>query len=222
MTQSMCGAVFRDRAHEYNIISCTLLAVACCVVMIRLLYKKICSPSLLGLDDLFISLTMIISIPSIVINVKMLTANGLGKDIWTLTPTTITTFSKGFYTIAVLYFSEVFLLKLSILFFYLRIFPGNGVRRLLTLTILFDVLFGFAFVLTAVFQCQPISYNWNNWRSEGGGRCLNVNAIAWANAAVSIALDIWMLAIPLSQIRGLQLDWQKKVEATCMFCIGTL
>ena len=29
---------------------------------------------------------------------------------------------------------------------------------------------------------------------------MDINALGWANAGISIALDIWMLALPMTQI----------------------
>ncbi|KAI1344721.1 CFEM domain-containing protein [Xylariaceae sp. FL0016] len=221
LTQTQCGAPVRDKTVEYNIISCTLFSVALAIVIVRILNNKFFTIKGLGLDDCFIILTLVNCIPSAFINVTILTHNGLGRDTWTLTPEEITRFAKGFWVITIMYFSEVFVLKLALLFFYLRIFPGPTIRRLLWGTVVFNVLFGLAFILTAILQCQPISYNWTNWRGEGGGTCANVNAIAWANACVSIALDIWMLALPLSQLSELKLHWKKKVGVALMFCVGT-
>jgi hypothetical protein len=51
---------------------------------------------------------------------------------------------------------------------------------------------------------------------------LNSNAIGWANAAISIALDLWMIAIPMWQIRNLNLHWKKKVGVAVMLLVGTL
>ena len=39
---------------------------------------------------------------------------------------------------------------------------------------------------------------------------------------VSVVIDVWMIAIPLSQIRKLELHWKKKVGAAIMFLTGTL
>ncbi|KAH9909669.1 hypothetical protein F4778DRAFT_8858 [Xylariomycetidae sp. FL2044] len=221
LTQTQCAAPIRDKAFQYNVVSCTLFAIALAFVLIRTVYTKFFTSKDLGLDDCFIILTLRNCVPSAVINVNMLAANGLGKDTWTLTPDQITGFAKGFYIITIMYFSEVFVLKLSMLFFYLRIFPGPNIRRLLWATVAFDVLFGVSFIFTAIFQCRPISYNWTNWRREGGGTCADVSYIAWANAIVSILLDLWMLALPLSQLRELNLHWKKKVGVALMFCVGT-
>jgi hypothetical protein len=217
----MCGAPIRDRTTESNVIYITMISIACVVVIIRLVYKQGTS-SRLELDDWFILSTIIVGVPSSVVNVAGLSAHGLGRDIWTLTPDTITQFAMSFYIVSILYVAEVFLLKLSILCFYMKIFPARPIQRLLWGTVVFNVLFGVAFILVVIFQCTPISYNWTNWKGEGGGTCVNLNAVAWANAGVSIALDLWMLALPLSQLRNLKLHWKKKVGVALMFFVGTL
>lgn len=121
-----------------------------------------------------------------------------------------------------LYFSQVAELKLSLLFFYLRIFPGGMVRRLIWATVGFDALFGLGFLCLTLFQCWPIDFYWTGWDGEHQGVCLDSNRIGWANAAISIALDVWMLALPLSQLPSLQLHWKKKVGVGIMFVVGTL
>jgi hypothetical protein len=166
--------------------------------------------------------TLVTGIPSTVLTSRTIISYGLGKDIWTLTPTKITDFIHVFYALEILYFAQVALLKLSLLFFYLRIFPGTMVRRLLWVTVIFDICFGMLFVLLAIFQCRPISYYWSGWDGEHQGTCLNVNGLAWSNAAISIVLDGWMLAVPISQLFGLQLHWKKKIGVAMMFVVGTL
>ena len=128
-----------------------------------------------------------------------------------------------FYIQEIIYFVEVSLAKLTLLCFYIRIFPSTRVRHLLLGTVVFNCLFGVAFGLVAVFQCTPISYFWVMWDKEHtGGKCIDINAMSWANAAISILLDVWMLAIPLSQLRNLQLGWKKKVGVALMFSVGLL
>jgi hypothetical protein len=191
------------------------------IVLLRF-FSKYIAGSELGLDDWFIAITLGVGIPSSVLTVHGIISNGIGRDIWTLTPKQITDFVHVFYAMEILYFAQVAFLKLSLLFFYLRIFPGDMVRRLLWGTVFLDICFGMLFVLIAIFQCRPISYYWNNWDGEHQGSCLNVNGLGWSNAVISIALDGWMLALPISQLVSLQLHWKKKVAVSLMFLVGTL
>lgn len=126
------------------------------------------------------------------------------------------------YINEVLYFTQIFTVKLSILAFYLRLFPGTLIRRLIWVTIF--VLMGLIVIydLITLLQCQPISHYWLGWTKETEGHCLDINALVWANATCSIILDFWMLGLPLSQLRNLQLHWRKKIGVALMFGVGVL
>jgi hypothetical protein len=126
------------------------------------------------------------------------------------------------YINEVLYFTQVFTVKLSILAFYLRLFPGVLIRRLIWGTICVTISFIIIFDFVTIFQCQPVSYYWLGWTLETKGHCLSINMLVWANAASSIVLDLWMLVLPLSQLRVLQLHWKKKVGVALMFSVGVL
>ncbi|KAI5462640.1 hypothetical protein BGZ63DRAFT_403848 [Mariannaea sp. PMI_226] len=220
ITSTNCNAPIRDKSAQFVTISNTFTAISSIFVMIRFGFK-IWVGIELALDDWFALITMVVGIPNAVIPVHYIVPNGLGRDIWTLTYSNITNFSMFFYITAPFYFIQVALVKLSILFFYLRIFPAKPVRRILWGTIIFNCLFGAVFVIASIFQCKPISYFWTKWDGEHSGQCIDLNVLAWSNSGISIALDIWMLAIPLSQLKGLNLDWKKKVGGGIMFCVGT-
>lgn len=195
----------------------TVLAIA------RLIFKRFFSTAhALTLDDIFIIATLILHISCTTINVEGLAAHGLGKDVWTLGPQELKTFVFYFYIIEIHFFAEISLAKLSLLLFYLNIFPDKFIRRLLWGTAIFVGLFGLISVIIAIFQCTPIDFFWTQYSGNSTGHCLNINAFAWSNASINVATDIWMLGIPLSQIRKLKLHWKKKLAATFMFLTGLL
>lgn len=122
----------------------------------------------------------------------------------------------------ILYFTEVFAVKVSILAFYLRIFPDDLIRKVIWGTIVVSGLFIVIFDFITIFQCTPISFKWMGWNKDIPGHCLSINAITWAIAAASIILDFWMLGIALSQLRQLKLHWKKKIGVALMFSVGML
>jgi hypothetical protein len=216
-----CGAPVRSHGQEYVVLSNTMIIIAAVFVAIRFFFKATVSRMDFGYDDWCVLATLIAASPSAVITVFGTVKHGLGQDIWTLTPEEITEMLKWFYVMATLYFTQVTLLKLTLIFFYIRVFPAKEVQRLLWATVLFVVLFGVVFDIVAIFQCRPIHYFWTKWDGLHKGTCMDTNAIAAANAAISIALDFWMLGIPLWQLWGLKLHWKKKVAVALMFCLGT-
>ena len=194
------------------------------LIAARLIFKQFFSYSQrLSSDDWVILATLVVGMPCTIINAQGLTAHGLGKDVWTLRASDILDFGKYFYIMEVLYVTDVALIKLSLSFFYLRIFPGQGIRRALWATVMLNAVCGVTFISIAIFQCAPISYYWTQHvDAVSPGHCIDVNAFGWVNAAVSILIDFWMIAIPLSQVKNLELHWKKKIGVTLMFMTGTL
>ncbi len=116
-----------------------------------------------------------------------------------------------------------FFCRASILLFYIRIFPPKQDKlfgRLLVGTMVFNLVYNFAFFLAIILQCQPLPYFWMQWEALHDGRCGNYNILAWVAAATGIVFDVWMLALPLSQLLGLSLPWKKKMMGGLMFFFG--
>ncbi|KAF7555206.1 hypothetical protein G7Z17_g2393 [Cylindrodendrum hubeiense] len=221
LTMTYCEFPVRDKSRSYATMAIALAAVAGLCVGQRFAYKII-SKAGLGTDDWLILGAFVSVVLSTVFNIRGAVPNGIGRDVWTLTPTNITQYTLNFYIMGILYFAQITLMKLSLLFFYLRIFPGQLIRQLLWGTIIFNSLFGISYVFVAIFHCHPINYFWNKWDGEHEGHCTDLNAISVSNATISIALDLWMLVLPISQLRYLNLSWKKKVGIGLMFFVGTL
>lgn len=217
-----CGESIRHRSVKYDTFSMVVVIISGLFVVQRFAFKTYAKLQLCA-DDWFALIASIISIPLTAIAICGVSANGLGRDIWTLTFDQIYDFGKYFLILEIIYFAEITILKLAMLFLYLRIFPAASTQRTLWGTIIVNSLFGIIFVvITAFVQCRPIRYFWQMWDNEHEGTCLNLTAIGLSNACISIALDIWMLAIPLVQIRSLNLGWKRKIGAGAMISVGSL
>lgn len=207
-----------------------IVAMSCVtmtIVTTRLLYKQFFSVGKrLNSEDWTIVVAILLGVPSVALTIFGLTAHGLGKDLWGLSRSDLVAFGRSFYAIQIIYILLMLLLKLTLTFFYLNIFTGRKVRVLLQGTVAFHVLAAIAFTIALIFQCIPINYQWRKYDFENDtaiqGHCINVNAGAWANSAVSVASDLWLLAIPLSQVYKLQLHWKKKLGAAIMFFTGVM
>ncbi|GAO15866.1 hypothetical protein UVI_02051530 [Ustilaginoidea virens] len=143
-------------------------------------------------------------------------------DAWTLTPDQLTSFGLWLYIAEAEYLVEAIIVKLVFIFFYMRIFRAPGVQRLLWGTVVLVSVAGVVFVSVVIFQCTPIQYLWVRWDGLHQGRCLDMSMVAWTSAGLNIVLDGWMLAIPMSQLRTLNLDWRRKLGVGLMFGIGAM
>lgn len=116
------------------------------------------------------------------------------------------------------------MIKASILFMYLRIFhlPDEKIRVALWITMGINILSGLSFIFAGLFQCQPISLAWTFWTGEATGKCIDIVLLALSHAGINIALDLWMLILPATQIWGMNLAVRKKVAIMAMFSLGLL
>ncbi|KAJ4302759.1 hypothetical protein N0V90_001649 [Kalmusia sp. IMI 367209] len=222
VTSTLCELPVRNRSGRLKATNIALAILSNLSILARIVGKFTGPGNGLGIDDLCLMVATYVGMSNAIIIDRGTLPSGLGRDIWTLPFSSITNFVRFFYVMEILYFVELTFLKLSLLFFYKRIFPGTTITKVLWATIAFNVLFGIAFTIAGIFQCQPISHYWTYWDGEQNGKCFNINALAWANAGISIAVDIWMLAVPLSQVLRLNLALKKKLAVALMFGVGTL
>lgn len=148
---------------------------------------------------------------------------GLGRDIWLVDLSHITELLKTFFINMFFYTITRFLIRASIILFYLRVFPPsptNKLTKLLKWTMGFNIVYNMAFLFAVIFQCSPVPHAWHGWDGTDHGTCVNVNLLAWLAAATGIAFDVWLLALPFPQLLALNLPRRKKIMGAMMFSVG--
>ncbi|KAI1046659.1 hypothetical protein LB505_014283 [Fusarium chuoi] len=220
VTSVACDFPVRDRHAQFDILAITLIAITAIVVGLRL-WHKLRYERKFRLDDYLVVAVFLLDLGNTIVCVHGLSGNGLGRDAWLFSPDTINSYLCYLYIGQTLYATDVFLTKICVALFYLRIFPVVSVQRLIWGTIVFSALGMVIFDILAIAQCQPISFYWTGWDKLHEGHCLGVQPLAWAIAAVGIILDVWMLAIPIWQLVQLQMKWQRKLAVAIMFTVGT-
>lgn len=218
----MCHETPRNEYESLGDINIATMAVSGVFVALRM-EQKLTMPrnSRLGLDDLIV-LTLLALLPNTTSVAAAVLPNGLGRDIWTLPFDHITEYLRFFYWGELTYLATLPVLKMSFLFFYKRIFSEQTIQPFIIGTIIFNAVWGVTIIMVAVSACAPISYFWHQWDHEHQGRCISIGAMNWANASLSIVLDLWMLALPLSQLVRLELSPFKKFGVILMFSLGAL
>ncbi|KAL8301150.1 hypothetical protein RB597_001809 [Gaeumannomyces tritici] len=161
----------------------------------------------------------------------------VGVDVWTLSPELLYMFGFWLLIWEVLYFATMSLIKTALCLLFLRIFPRHGrhsatirippcglpFRPVAWATLATNVIAGVAFLILCLVQCFPLSYTWTSWDKESGGHCvLDPGLLSWSNAIFAIAMDAWMLFLPLSQIPKMNMGIERKLGMVFMFCLGTL
>ncbi|KAK1468948.1 hypothetical protein CMEL01_00715 [Colletotrichum melonis] len=159
-------------------------------------------------------------IPFIVL-IQYMIPQGLGLDIWVLHDYQITTFLRYLLMVQTLYVFILSIVKASILLFFLRIFPDKKFRIAIWWTLAYDLFVGFIFIVFSFVQRQPTWLIWEGWRDkEPRGVILDLNKMGLSHGGMNIALDVWMLILPLTQLYKLNLKMKKKLGIIAMFSVG--
>ncbi|KAF9878841.1 CFEM domain-containing protein [Colletotrichum karsti] len=145
---------------------------------------------------------------------------GLGKDLWTLSSDQITSFFQDFYILQCLYNCVITLVKTSILFMFLRIFPDQKFRLVVWATQIFNLTVGVIFLLISLFQCRPINLAWRFWTGENDGQCISIGHVGMVQGTIYVLMDVWMLILPATQVWGLNMKRRKKFAVMFMFSLG--
>lgn len=111
------------------------------------------------------------------------------------------------------------IVKNSILIFLLRL---TGNRRAVKYTILTLIVFNTALMVaifvTVIFQCTPISYNWDT--TIEGGHCVQQGAFYVATTSLTLFTDILVLALPFWIVMGLKMARKTKIAVIGIFFLG--
>ncbi|KAH8907340.1 hypothetical protein BR93DRAFT_951515 [Coniochaeta sp. PMI_546] len=146
---------------------------------------------------------------------------GFGADIWTIDENTLTYALKLFFIAESMYLAIITLTKISIVLFYLRIFPSPGFRVACYIVMIWVSISGMVFLVIQICQCIPISYSWEGWKGNYGPHtCVEINTLAFTAAGFSIAQDVAILLLPLPLLARLQISRRSKIEVMVMFSLG--
>ncbi|WQF79417.1 Putative extracellular membrane protein, CFEM [Colletotrichum destructivum] len=215
-----CGFNYHDESATISWVPIFLFGVVTLFFVGRLTTKWM-GLSTWGWDDWTIVFAYIMMIAFLIATV-LGRRFGFGKDIWTLTVDQITAFIKGFFAFEILYFVTLAVIKASILFLYLRIFGAitETFRQVLWGTHIFNIAVCVTFIVVNLNQCKPLSYFWHGWDGKHPGYCINLSAMTLSHAVLNIAIDVWMLVLPATQIYKLNLQKRQKAGIMMMFGVG--
>ncbi|KAG5803728.1 hypothetical protein H9Q74_011679 [Fusarium xylarioides] len=121
---------------------------------------------------------------------QILTLKGLGLDIWLVEEDDIRTFLILIFASELSYATALALVKLSILAFFLRIFPDQRFRTVVRWTTIFILVISPIYLALIFAQRRPLDILWNGWRDKNPrGVILSANLIGITHGAWNVALD---------------------------------
>ena len=216
-----CQRLVANESLRFNAVAIAFSILDVLVISWRFITRRCILHQSLGADDWMIFLTAIIHVPANLATVLDSPYDGRSSLSWAPPDRTISA-SIHEYINTNLYYLISATLKLTFLLFYLRIFPSASIRRLLWGTVGLTCAYGIAYVVASIFQCTPIEYYWQRWDPTHQGKCIDTRSLSISHAILGIALDLWILGIPIPQLYQLQLGFWKKIGMGVVLSLGVL
>ncbi|KJR87983.1 uncharacterized protein SPSK_07044 [Sporothrix schenckii 1099-18] len=195
-----------------------LLPFTTAVVFLRIYTRRYLSrrADAVGADDWTMLAALVLAVVD-GITMLLMTTQGFGRHMWTLTADQITTYNMYFYLSIVFYYACLGTVKTAILLQYLRVFAVK--MRKITLVVLVLIgLWSTALFLAGVFACQPIHAFWD--KSVPNHHCISDLPQWYINAAGNIATDILIFALPIPVLWRLNLPQSQRLSLIAVFGLG--
>ncbi|CAF9921612.1 hypothetical protein IMSHALPRED_005218 [Imshaugia aleurites] len=211
------GDVILSNHYIIGIIVMTVLAVL--IAWLRM-YTRIFVSGNTGWDDWTMFTA---SIVTVVTNAFLMNSyrHGIGRHMYYLEPDQISQTFKWLWAAEPTNLFAVFLVRLSISLFFLRLVPRKKIYLRLIWGIITALIISDVFVtIYYFFQCRPLR---KVWEPATPGSCFGQGVTAaalWLYQAVSILADIFLLIIPVSLFWRLQVPTRTKLALMFICCLG--
>lgn len=113
-------------------------------------------------------------------------------------------------------------MKLSVLFFYRRLFTVPAFRLISSIFIGITLAWGIGFTFAGIFQCTPISTLWDKFETEYGSSCVNVQLFYLAFGISDLILDVVIFTLPMPYVCKLQMPLQQRLAVGGIFFLGSM
>ncbi|KAI1764254.1 hypothetical protein GGR53DRAFT_494441 [Hypoxylon sp. FL1150] len=213
-----CGLESEDRTELVWVIAIVFAALGLLAFVLRCVTRLI-GPHDWGHDDSVMCLAMALEIALAALSIP-LSQTGLGLDMWFVSYDNITRILKLYFFDELIYITALALTKISMLFFYLDVFPKKSFRICTYALIVINFTYAVTYDLLLIFQCNPLSGAWRTWDGEFEAQCISVNVLGWSAAAINIALDLAVIVLPLPELYSLSLSLRKRLQIMAMFAVG--
>ncbi|KAI1840419.1 hypothetical protein JX266_013386 [Neoarthrinium moseri] len=223
MRLALCAAYPKEsRVFEVRVAAIATLAVSTVIVAMRCA-ARISITGRLWSDDW----TAILATVFLVVGAGLELASaelGFGMHFWDVDVRNATKLLQMFYVVEIIYTWIKLIAKVSIIMLFMRVFTGTGhgnnrwFRWACYACLGYCAISLTTFTFVIAFQCQPVETIWNRFVS---GKCIDVNAIGYSGAIMSVVEDLVLMILPISELRKLQIGGRKRIGVRIMFALAS-
>ncbi|CAO2656493.1 Nn.00g052960.m01.CDS01 [Neocucurbitaria sp. VM-36] len=199
-------------------VSTALTALSVVIVSLRI-YTRTFIVRNIGKDDYAMLAAMVFTLAYLA-TIFVLRSNGMGFSGKVLKLDQMTNLIKTVVAVEVFYYLCVNAVKVSIVFFYLRIAAEKTFERLCKFTTYFLSTFCLVCIIVCLTQCIPLHKMWD-LTGLVQGTCINTTAFFYMTSATNIALDIWIIVLPVKVLLNIHRPAREKLALVAIFALGT-
>ena len=142
---------------------------------------------------------------------------GLGEHQLMLSLDHIMRFLQADWTTQIIFGCAISLTRLSLLFFYRRIFATKTFHWLSVIMGVFLVAWWISYVTAVILSCRPVNAFWDQ---SIKGHCMNEMTLAYGLTATELVMNIALVIMPIPWIIRLNLPKEKKFAIGGVFMLG--
>ena len=124
------------------------------------------------------------------------------------------------YAAMILSSLSLIMTKISVLLLFLDIFVVTWVRKATYAVMAMVVVYGLWLVTSTIVFCIPVYSFWDLFVPDR--KCFFFSVKWTADAAVNLALEVMIFALPLRVLAPLTLPWRQKLWVSFAFSLGVL
>ncbi|KAI2640772.1 hypothetical protein GGS26DRAFT_599741 [Hypomontagnella submonticulosa] len=226
-SEAIDPSTLEDGLYAYkgdSVIACAIVFSILCTTFVALRFIS------LGVEHRSISLEDWIMIPAWVIMMGFcanvictVKFGGVGRHeayVLKFMPEAMISWAQTLFVTELMYGILFPLEKTSILLLYLRFFQIHRWFRFTTYVLIAYIwMWGVSEVLVAIFQCNPVAYQWDRTIS---GTCIDqLGYYRWVSVP-NVVHDVAMLILPAPVVWKLQIGLRQKLALTGVFLIGSI
>ncbi|KAL2146434.1 hypothetical protein VTI28DRAFT_3903 [Corynascus sepedonium] len=198
------------------IINCVLCFLTVAVVGLRLVARFVTGAGLWW-DDYLILFALPQGLGMLIIQ-GLWAPMGIGFDMPGTLPN-LETILKMLVAYELIFATSIGTIKLSVLFFYLRVFVNRGLRMVVKATLVFVMLWNIGNILQVFLICRPFA---KTYSLTVEGECGDQVASFIAIGAFNLISDLIILTLPLPTVWSLKMSTPAKLGLTGVFLIGLI
>ncbi|KAI1425496.1 hypothetical protein F5Y12DRAFT_714166 [Xylaria sp. FL1777] len=218
IAKDICGVPKRNIKVAVWLVPLVAIILSTIFYLLKLLSRAVLRQQV-DASDITLGASVATTFPVLWVAFK-LASYGLGQDVWNIPQDNITKILYLYWWAEILYQIGLPLTRMSILFFYLRVFPQNHIRWASFALIGLNGANLIAFVVATIFQCIPVYGAWTFWDGSFKGHCNDLHPQSWIQAGINILLDILVIVLPLPSLAKLSASRGRKIRIIIMFALG--